>query len=163
MWLIGVALASECTLNAQVDDQGGLDFVDRGDCPPHLALSLRNSVGQDEPLDLPPLTRVELPVDLQGRAGFVAPASSGRVVETIQRHGPDLSHALERAPELPEDCELLVSITADGRVDAASALSCPVGDYDRAVRAVRRARFAASPIGGHARLPAADAVADQSM
>lgn len=159
MWLlVALASADECTLTARVDEQGQLEFVDRGDCPPWFQIQLENSVGQDAPLPLPEHTLVHLPVSIEGRAAFVGPVTEGRVVGVVERPGPDLSHLAERVPALPGDCSLLASVDAEGRVDAVSPVDCAIEDYETARRKASRARFAETATGGHATLPVSDAV-----
>lgn len=156
---IAAALAGECTLTAAVDAEGQLSLADRGTCPPHTYIQLKNSLGQDKPLPFPEHTLVQLPVTLADGAAYVAPASQGRLVGPSAPETPDVSHLVEKVPELPADCSVLAHVDADGRVLGVRPVTCDVDDWRVARRRAQRARFKASETGGHAILPAAPEVA----
>ncbi|MCP4808767.1 MAG: hypothetical protein GY913_16040 [Proteobacteria bacterium] len=153
---IAAALAGECRLVASVDADGQLSLVDRGTCPPNTYIALKNSLGQDQPLDLPEYTLIELPVSLTDGAAFVAPASRGVLIGGTLREGPDVSHLAQRVPDLPTDCSVIADVDASGRVESVRPMECTVADWRVARRKATRARFAQSPSGGHAVLPASD-------
>lgn len=149
---IAAALAGECTLTAVVDAEGQLALANRGTCPPHTYLQLKNSLGQDRPLPFPEHTLVQLPVTLADGAAYVAPAREGVLIGDVP-DTPDVSHLVVSAPELPQDCSVLAHVDADGDVLGVRPMACKVDDYRLARRRAKRSRFEPSAAGGHAILP----------